>query len=908
MLSSQEFDDWCRHLNLPEMGKKVIEQIRSTEPVRKVQGGGGNVTGNYCSQKMGKTLQFESHKVELPGIEEYESSEDVLEFYDQPYRLTLKFQTKKGRFVTVTHIPDFFVIRQKSAGFEEWKPQAKLEKLSRLQPNRYVKNQDGQWTCPPASIEAQLLGCYYRIRSDTEIDWIKYRNRQFLKSYTEQKYQIKSSVAAFVKSLVTSQPGITYFKLLQYQTVSPDDLNTLLATEELYIDLSAAPLAEPEKVHIFRDQETAEAYTLGDVSQISTVANCLQTIDVAVGASFCWDGKPLTVLHNGESKIVLRSSNSLIHLTHSEFNLLVQRGEIVGLKVPEQIGIHPQARERFLKASPEALAKANRRYQVIEPYLNGGKREMETVPLRTIRNWKSKFRAAEQKYGWGYIGLLDNHAAKGNRTPKISQEVWDFIDKVIEEHYETLKQRGKMAVYGVLSQEWEKAGRMEHLPSYVTFSQRIKQRSGYRQTKKRLGERAAYQQSSFYWELQFTTPRHGDRPFEICHIDHTQLDIELVCSRTGRPLGRPWATLLIDAYSRRILAIYLTFDEPSYRSCMMVLRICVQRFSRFPETIVVDGGAEFGSTYFETLLAAFECNKKQRPTGKARFGSVIERIFGTTNTEFLYNLRGNTQISKNVRVITKSNQPSAQAVWTLDELYEYFCAYSYEFYDSKEHPALGQSPGQAFLAGLALSGSRPHSQILYEQNFKIFILPSTPKGTAKVQPSRGVKINYLYYWSVDDSFLNPEVEGTNVPVRYDPFDMGTAYAYVKGQWVRCISDYYKSFHNCSEREVKLASLELRRARQKNAQRITISAKEKAVYIESAEAKESLLLQRLRDLARRDVHSLIEVERTGDNHSPNLTSTEEIERPDTRLIDQADKSVIFEQLNSIEPYQDEELWR
>ena len=56
MLSSQEFDDWCRRLNLPEVGKKVIEQIRSTEPVRLVQGGGGNVTGNYCSQKMGKTL------------------------------------------------------------------------------------------------------------------------------------------------------------------------------------------------------------------------------------------------------------------------------------------------------------------------------------------------------------------------------------------------------------------------------------------------------------------------------------------------------------------------------------------------------------------------------------------------------------------------------------------------------------------------------------------------------------------------------------------------------------------------------------------------------------------------------------------------------------------------------------
>ncbi|NJR75484.1 MAG: hypothetical protein HC773_21330 [Scytonema sp. CRU_2_7] len=123
-------------------GKKVISIIRSTEPVRLVKALGGNVSGNYCSQKMGKVIQFESHKVELPGIEEYEYSEDVLEFYDQPYQLTLKFLTKKGQLVTVTHVPDFFVIRQKSAGFEEWKPQGKLEKLSLLQPNRYVKNQD----------------------------------------------------------------------------------------------------------------------------------------------------------------------------------------------------------------------------------------------------------------------------------------------------------------------------------------------------------------------------------------------------------------------------------------------------------------------------------------------------------------------------------------------------------------------------------------------------------------------------------------------------------------------------------------------------------------------------------------------------------------------------------------------
>ncbi|TMD61818.1 MAG: hypothetical protein E6I97_27060 [Chloroflexi bacterium] len=112
---------------------------------------------------------------------------------------------------------------------------------------------------------------------------------------------------------------------------------------------------------------------------------------------------------------------------------------------------------------------------------------------------------------------------------------------------------------------------------------------------KRQGPRAAAQAEPWYWELEQTTPRHGDRPWEIVHMDHTELDIELVSMRTGRPLGRPWATEISDAFSRRLLVVYLTFDPPSYRSSMMALRECVWRYGRFPQTLVVDGGSDFRS-------------------------------------------------------------------------------------------------------------------------------------------------------------------------------------------------------------------------------------------------------------------------------------------------------------------------
>jgi len=101
---------------------------------------------------------------------------------------------------------------------------------------------------------------------------------------------------------------------------------------------------------------------------------------------------------------------------------------------------------------------------------------------------------------------------------------------------------------------------------------------------------------------------------------------------------------------------------------MMVLRECVRRHMRLPQTIVVDGGTDFQSTYFETLLARYEIIKKTRPPAKARFGSTCERIFGTANQHFFHNLAGNTQLSRSSRQVTKSVDPRTHAVWTLKEL------------------------------------------------------------------------------------------------------------------------------------------------------------------------------------------------------------------------------------------------
>ena len=118
--------------------------------------------------------------------------------------------------------------------------------------------------------------------------------------------------------------------------------------------------------------------------------------------------------------------------------------------------------------------------------------------------------------------------------------------------------------------------------------------------------------------------------------------------------------------------------------------------------------------------------------------------------------------------------------------------------DQDFHETLGTSPREAYVTGLALGGERTHRRVDYDDAFRISTYPTARNKTAKVIPGKGVKLHYLFYWN--DALRHPEVEQTRVPVRYDPLNIGIAYAYVRGQWVQCISQYYSAFQGHSEKE------------------------------------------------------------------------------------------------------------
>jgi transposase InsO family protein len=792
LLDEADFRSWCSRLRLTQTAREAIAAIRSGRPARCVGGGRRNVAGRYPSRKMGVTIQFESHRVELPFIYEAEYDSQVLEYYDQPPSIPLVYRAVNGRRLSVMHTPDYFVLREGSACWIECKTEEDLEALASRNPNRYSRDVGGKWRCIPGEEHAARVGLAYEVWSAAQVNWVLQRNLQFLEDYLRfGSANPPDTVNPAVIGAIETEPGISLLNLLERTrgVAEPDEIYMLIASGAIYVDLNVAPIAEPEQVRVFATTEIAAA-----------------------------------------CEVVNRESCAGIGVRSIDGRLC------------ESTDVHSEAFLLLAAASELDLAIANRRFDTVRRHLAGDRLSC-SMPARTLRLWIAQYRSARERYGSGYLGLLPKISKRGNRTSRLPEASQNLLTQFIESDYESLRQKSRLASWAALKRKCDECGVVA--PSHVTFNVAVRKRPVFDQTLKRKGRRAAYVQSAFYYELELKTPRHGDRPFEIGHIDHTQLDVEVICSQTGRPLGRPWMTILTDAFSRRCLALYLTFDEPSYRSCMMIMRNCVMRHNRLPQIIVVDGGPEFRSTYFETLLAKYECIKKTRPPAKARFGSICERLFGTTNTQFVHNLRGNTQITRNVRQVTKSNKPVGQAVWTLSALYTYLSSFLFEIYDTIEHPALGQTPRDAYIMGLKTTGARANRMVSYDQTFLMATFPSTQRGTARVMPGRGVKINGMHYWA--EAFRDPSLENHDISIRYDPFDMGTAYAFVNSRWTECHSEHYAVLHGRSQKEIMFASKEVRRRSQLHSRgRFILTARKLAEFLASAESEEERLVQQLRD--------------------------------------------------------------
>jgi hypothetical protein len=366
---------------LPEAAQAAIAHIRSSGPSRRVGGGRSNVTGRYPSKKMGVTIQFESHRVELPAIVELEHDHSVLEYYDQVPAIKLDYRSADGKRLGVMHTPDFFVIREDGAGWEECKTEDDLKLLADRNPNRY-RREGQEWVCPPGQQYAQSYGLYYRVRSSAEINWLFQRNIQFLEDYLRATHSVPPLHRQRVLAYVAAQPGCSLeavFRAAEGQ-VTRDEIYALIATGDIYVDLSSVSLPEPARVAVWLEKP--------EKADVDLVADSVKPL--RPGMRLDWDGRAWTIINAGWIAVVLRSSDEEItEIPVDIFNNAVRQGRI--RVIGERNASDPvEIQKRLLSASAADLEEATRRFHIVSRALRG--EAHEAVPCRTLRRWISAYR------------------------------------------------------------------------------------------------------------------------------------------------------------------------------------------------------------------------------------------------------------------------------------------------------------------------------------------------------------------------------------------------------------------------------------------------------------------------------------------------------------------------------------
>lgn len=772
MLEKTQLVDLFDRHGTPRAGRELILRARSQAPVRQVQSRGGNVITLLASAKMAREIRTESRHIEFAAAVDKEFDPSVLEYYAQPCELKLELiDPASGEIRTIHHIPDFLVIRHDGFTLEEWKSTDKLKRLAEKYPYRYTRGSDQFWRAP--QIEQQLadLGIRYRIRSDADIPQRRVENLLHLADYFHPAAEPCPQETVARLDALLHEHGALYIAELcaPPHGFEADELYKAIADNVVVADLDRETLTQPRRCRLYRDA-TLREFIAANISSGVIPGQNKFILDIGVGARFEYESQELTISLAGERDLICtQRDGTTITLSRDWFTEAFTRGQVKALGGPSHGGLD------LTRHTKTDLDTALRRQAILQ-----SNTQQAPVSERTKRRWLARQTAALANGAHEVLALVPHTAARGNRTPRLTEHQLDMVQQVIDTKWRTHEAKNYKACYRELRVACDASG--IKAPSYPTLIERIKAQETPLDLRTRHGKRMAYQLGEYVDVLYADTPVHGSRPFQYVHIDHTQLDIELISSRTGQPLGRPWFSLAVDAWSRRIVAFYLTFDPPSYHSVMMVTRDMVRRFQRLPEFVVVDNGRDFMSSAFETFLQVMGVHLRFRPAGRPRHGAVLERMFGRTHSEYVHNLAGNTKATKNVRMVTGKHLPVNFAEWTLEAMHYGLEFWATEYYDQERHPALDCSPRDAFQRGLKESGARPQRQILFNQDFLIATCPPVDReGVRLVHRQNGVKVNDRFFWN--PAFRDHRVAGQRLPVRYDPWDASSVYVRVKDCWV-----------------------------------------------------------------------------------------------------------------------------
>lgn len=304
------------------------------------------------------------------------------------------------------------------------------------------------------------------------------------------------------------------------------------------------------------------------------------------------------------------------------------------------------------------------------------------------------------------------------------------------------------------------------------------------------------------WDAQFMMfdqfASNATLPLQQVFADHCQLDVLHVDDALRQDLGRLWLTVLIDAFSRCIVGVFLAYEAPCIESIQGALRHAIWPKSGLemhgialpwlafgiPQRLSLDNAWAHHSHSLEDLTRALSDAGKYthmelvfRPPYKARYGGLVERLFGNLSGQIREQLPGAT-LNASQRHWHNASQEACLLYADIQRLVHQFIV---DYMHTPHSELSGQTPHQRWLEGMRLMMPVPPplTPQLERQFWRLH--PSTRQATGM-----GLSIFGLHYWGIDLKTLrtnDKRGQKRKFSLRFDPADISRVAVFESGRWL-----------------------------------------------------------------------------------------------------------------------------
>lgn len=449
--------------------------------------------------------------------------------------------------------------------------------------------------------------------------------------------------------------------------------------------------------------------------------------------------------------------------------------------------------ENFLKKGPSAQGAAPANSPEVangtEPLPYGVQRRLEAVQRLQSYQGSAAY-GAEKKRAAQELGISDRGLRRLQRRyreqgleglkrqersdqgqPRVSEAWREFILKTYRKGNRGMRATSRSQVAKLVESRAVELGEAEY-PSrrsvYRILAPEIKQ-AEQKQKRRAIG---------WSGETMKLRTREGieidiDYSNQVWQCDHTPADI-LVVDRQGEVLGRPTLTTVVDTYSRCIMGFHLGIERPSAVVTCLALRHAIlpkQYRSGYepknlwesygvPQYLYTDAGSDFTSAHMDQVansLGIVLCLRR-RPAE----GGIVERPFGTFNSEFFSTLPGYTTRQMKPHL----SQIKAEACLTLEQLEGLLVRYIVDNYNQQPDARVGQESR----IGRWQSGRMAQASPMDERELDLLLMRQDRR---RVYQGGHIRFANLIY---QGEYLGGYV-GEEVVLRYDPRDITRLYVY-----------------------------------------------------------------------------------------------------------------------------------